>query len=208
MLYSDYKPLCPVALPYAERQLRYGKLDAAKLRMPKGYRDYHSIVDDLLRAAGITSGVVYLTVDEKVIPAGQSQRRPGPHVDGCFQQKAWIQPPIWNHYCNHLPVARMPVIVAASVPGCIAWRGLFDTSPTEIGDLSHIADQLSGGEMLPADRGYLLSPDCVHERPYPSIPSLSLLLRSATKGLHPELAPAIRALRPTRCRTGATSLKL
>ena len=57
----------------------------------------------------------------------------------------------------------MAVIVAASVPGCRAWKGVFTGRPAKDGDLSHIADQLGAGDVLPAHVGYLLSPDCVHE---------------------------------------------
>lgn len=52
-------------------------------------------------------------------------------------------------------------IVASSVPGCRAWRGQFDGEPKADGDLSHL--ELGEGEVLPANVGYLLSPDCVHE---------------------------------------------
>ncbi len=55
----------------------------------------------------------------------------------------------------------MAVIVASSAIGCRAWRGLFDGEPASDGDLSHLA--LPAGEVLPANTGYLLSPDCVHE---------------------------------------------
>lgn len=57
----------------------------------------------------------------------------------------------------------MAVIVAASYPGCRAWRGQFDARPAADGDLSYIHGQLGEGEVLPAGVGYLLSPDCVHE---------------------------------------------
>ena len=70
----------------------------------------------------------------------------------------------WGHNWIHASgIRRMAVIVAASVPGCRVWNGIFDGEPTEKGDLSHISDQLGEGEVLPANVGYLLSPDCVHE---------------------------------------------
>jgi hypothetical protein len=57
----------------------------------------------------------------------------------------------------------MAVIVAASAPGCRVWRGRFDGEPANDGDLTHIADQLDDGYVLPANEGFLLAPDCVHE---------------------------------------------
>ena len=172
MLNSHYKKLVPVELPYAGRQLYMGTLDAGQLVMPKGYEDYHVPVTDLLAAAGIDKGTVFMTVDEKIVQPGMSQRRPGPHVDGCFRPgpaPSWHHDG-WNHYCNHLPVERMPVIVAASVAACQAWAGQFDAAPRNDGDLSHL--ELGEGTLLPADVGFLLSPDCVHE---------SLPMKVATK---------------------------
>lgn len=57
----------------------------------------------------------------------------------------------------------MPVIVAANVSGCRAWRGTFEGQPSSDGDLSHIEHLLGEGEIIPPNVGYLLSPDCVHE---------------------------------------------
>lgn len=167
MLHSNYRELCEVRLPFANRQRYMHSFDLARPVMAEGFGDYLESVTALCRAAGATTGIAHMTVDEKIIPAGMSQRRPRPHIDGCFMPEAgyWGHGPSpgWLHYCNHVPVARMPIIVAASVSGCRAWRGEFDAQPTDSGDLSHIADQLGAGEVLPANVGYLLSPDCVHE---------------------------------------------
>lgn len=173
-LRSNFTVLVPVVLPsYKGRQLRYHTFNLAHPAMPPGYEDYLEPVRALCAAAGATKGVGHLTVDEKVIKAGASQRRPKPHVDGCFRSVGEAGTPGmhwggggWLHYCNDVgatQIGRMPVIVAASVPGCRAWRGIFKGRPAPDGDLSHIADQLGKGEVLPAHVGYLLSPDCVHE---------------------------------------------
>lgn len=167
MLNSDYQPLCAVRLPYRARQRYMHSFDLASPVMAEGFEDYLEPVLALCEAADARRGRAHMTVDEKIVGAGMSQRRPKPHVDGCFmpERMDWSHGPTpgWNHYCNHIPVARMPIIVAASVAGCRAWRGSFDAQPTNTGDLSHIADQLGDGEILPSDVGYLLSPDCVHE---------------------------------------------
>lgn len=173
VLRSTYRALVKIDLPTSQkRQIRYHAFDLAKPSMPKGFEDYLKPVAALCKAAGATSGTAYLTVDEKVIKPGMSQRRPKPHVDGTF-----IAAPSpyggahwggggWLHYCNDVgatQVGRMAVIVASSLPGCRAWKGTFEGRPAPDGDLSHIASQLGNGEVLPADVGYLLSPDCVHE---------------------------------------------
>lgn len=168
-LYSSYRRLGPVMLPYRGRQMRYHAFDLARPKMPLGFEDYYAPVTALCTAADARRGTAYLTVDEKEIEPGMSQRRPKPHVDGCFRQTGdtmmWGGGG-WLHYCNDIgasPVGRMAVIVAASVAGCRAWKGVFKGRPAKDGDLSHISDQLGTGEILPANEGYLLSPDCVHE---------------------------------------------
>lgn len=185
MLNSNYRELCPVALPYQGRQKYMHSFDLADPEMANEFQDYLQPVLALTRAAGATRGIAHMTVDEKIVEAGMSQRRPRPHVDGCFR------PEIgrwggggggWLHYCNDIgasEVGRMPIIVAASVSGCRAWRGLFDGRPAPDGDLTHIADQLGDGEVLPAGVGYLLSPDCVHESMLFDRPTQRTFLRIA-----------------------------
>ena len=142
--------------------------DLANPVMAKGYEDYLEPVVALCKAAGAVSGIAHMTVDEKVVEAGMSQRRPKPHVDGCFMPAGgyWGHTPSpgWLHTCNDIntgKIARMPVIVAASVSGCRAWRGIFEGQPKSDGDLSHL--ELGEGEVLPPNVGFLLSPDCIHE---------------------------------------------
>lgn len=165
MLISRYTPLVAVSLPAPRgRQFYMHEFDLANPSVPKGFEDYLEPVKELIKAAKAFVGTAFLTVDEKVIKPGCTQRRPGPHVDGHYMkaQGIWGHPvPGWNHFCNEVPVSRMPVIVAASVAGCRVWEGDFDAEPKNDGDLSHLA--LGEGKLVPANVGYLLSPDCVHE---------------------------------------------
>lgn len=191
MLNSDYRPLCNVQLPYAGRQHYMHTFDLANPVMAEGFEDYLEPVIALCRAAGAAQGLAHMTVDEKIVQAGMSQRRPRPHVDGVFYPEL---PNLrtkmngswggggggWNHYCNDIgagPLRRMPVIVAASAIGCKVWRGIFDALPANDGDLSHLS--LDEGEIVPANVGYLLSPDCVHESMIQSQPTQRTFLRIA-----------------------------
>lgn len=189
-LRSDYRPLAVVRLPYAGRQLYMHSFDLAAPTMPAGYEDYAEPVTTLCAAAGAKVGTAHMTVDEKVVAAGMSQRRPKPHVDGCFVPYfggggGWSHGGGgggWLHTCNEVGgahIARMSVIVAGSERGCRAWRGTFDGEPKADGDLSHIAGQLGDGEVLPANVGYLLSPDCVHESMVFDKPTRRTFLRIA-----------------------------
>ena len=177
MLDSNYQDLGPVRLPVWQGRQRYMvSFDPLNMERPLadvGFSDYRPVVEQLLVAAEVETEVVHMTVDEGIVEAGQSQRRPGPHVDGRFlpeegkfSQGRWGHEgdePRWAHYCNRIPMDRMSVIVAANPAGCMVWEGLFDGSPKEDGDLSHLRGQLGSGVLLSAQRGYLLSPDCVHE---------------------------------------------
>jgi hypothetical protein len=183
MLYSDYRMLLPVDLPYAGRQKYMHTFDLSAPVMAAGFEDYLGPVVKLCAAAGAMRGLAHMTVDEKWIAAGMSQRRPKPHVDGCFMPASanWGHPqPGWAHGCNNIPLAefkRMPVIVASNAVGCRAWRGVFNAQPASDGDLSHLA--LGAGEILPAHVGYLLSADCVHESMIQAVPVRRTFLRIA-----------------------------
>jgi len=170
MLSSSYIPLGNAHFPpYQGRQHYMHSFDLAAPKMLPGFEDYAELVESLCVAAGAVWGEAHMTVDEKIVPAGMSQRRPGAHVDGCFRKETmdWSHGPRprpgWLHYCNYLPVQRMAVIVAASVPGCKVYPGEFDGRPSPTGDLEHIREQLGNGILLPANQGFVLSPDCVHE---------------------------------------------
>lgn len=169
MLFSKYKPLCEVNFPnYQGRQKYMHSFDLENPVMADGFEDYAEIVSTLCSAAGAHHGIAHMTVDEKIVQPGMSQRRPRPHVDGCYYPalESWGGGGGgWNHYCNNIngagPLRRMPVIVAADVSGCRAWVGDFEAMPSHNGDLSHL--ELGAGEVLKPNFGFLLSADCVHE---------------------------------------------
>lgn len=184
MLNSSFAPLGPVALPaYRGRQHYMHGFDAANPTMLPGFEDYLEPVTQLLRAAGVAVGKAWMTVDEKIIQPGMSQRRPGPHVDGKFNSTLvrWGGGGGggWNHSCNLVPTVRTPVIVAASVAGCRAWTGQFEAEPNPSGGLEHIADQLPEPTLLPANHGFLLSGDCIHESMIFDQPTERVFLRIA-----------------------------
>jgi hypothetical protein len=163
MLNSQYQPLCTVVLPFRSRQRYMHTFDLANPIMAEGFEDYLEPVKRLCTAAGANVGIAHMTVDEKIVEAGMSQRKPRPHIDGRFMpEKMRWGGGGWNHHCNEIP-QRMPIIVAASVAGCRVWRGQIDGSPNEHGGCEHLIDQLDAGEIVPANVGYLLSGDCIHE---------------------------------------------
>lgn len=184
-LNSTYTDLGTIVLPrWQDRQKYMHTFNPQFPVMAKGYEDYLEPAVALCQAAEALTGDIireaHMTVDEKIVQPGMSQRRPGAHVDGCFvpSLQSWTHP-TWAHYCNNLPLDRMAIIVAASVPGCIVYDGNFEGQPASDGDLEHIRDQLGDGYLLPANRGYLLSPDCVHESMVFQAPTKRTFLRVA-----------------------------
>jgi hypothetical protein len=170
ILNSYSKELYPVLLPYKGRQKYMHSFDLSNPKMSEGFEDYLEIVKGLCAAAGVIQGTAHMTVDEKIVRAGMSQRRPKPHVDGCFIPSIgdWGHGGGggWLHGCNNISIdvpKRMAVIVAANEIGCKVWEGLFKGDPKNDGDLSHIVGQLGEGKVLTPGVGYYLSPDCVHE---------------------------------------------
>lgn len=169
ILNSDYLRLCDIQLPRdLNRQKYMHTFDLSNPVMPVGFEDYTDTVRILCTAANATIGTAHMTVDEKLVTVGMSQRRPKPHVDGCFMptQRSWDHGPgpHWAHSCNNVALdgySRMSVIVASNVIGCRAWRGEYQGQPKSDGDLSHL--ELGDGEVLNANTGYLLSRDCIHE---------------------------------------------
>jgi hypothetical protein len=168
-LISDYKPIHQVTLPnFKNRQKYMHSFELSNPKMANGFEDYLGVVSDLCLSVGAINGIAHMTVDEKIIEAGMSQRKPNPHVDGCYYPdlNAWGSPG-WLHFCNNFPnednFKRMSIIVVSDVPKCKVWRGNFDVEPKLDGDLSHVTHLLGVGEILPANVGYLLSADCIHE---------------------------------------------
>ena len=169
MLHSTYRTLGRIELPQWQGRDKYMHIfDPKDPVMAEGFEDYLDPVMSLVRAAGVETPC-HMTVDESWVKPGMSQRRPGAHVDGCFMPELnrWGHPApppgAWLHYCNNLPLDRMSIIVASSVEGCKVYEGIFDGEPKSDGDLEHIRDQLPRGVLVPANEGFLLSPDCVHE---------------------------------------------
>lgn len=188
MLRSDFAPVGAVSFPNFQGIQKYmHSFDAANPMMCKGLEEYLPVVTRLLKAARVLRGMVHMTVDEKVVATGMSQRRPKPHVDGTFipTRNRWGGGGGWLHTCNDLgldyPLKRMSIILASSVAGARAWRGDFDGMPAADGDLCHIQDQLdrAPSEVLAPNQGYLLSPDCVHESLIFSEPTQRQFLRLA-----------------------------
>lgn len=153
---------------YTGRQHYMATTRGDAVHLPAHISVYESRVFELCNALNYR-GVIHVTVDEKRLEVGQTQRKPELHVDGRFMKNltkynsegGWGNGG-WNHTCNEIP-ARMSVAVASSVARCKVYNGDFEGTPSEQGNLSHIRDQVGEGLLVPKNEWHLLSPDCVHE---------------------------------------------
>lgn len=177
-LLSSALPLCSIKLPFKGRQLYMAPVDIYKPVMPNGYEDYLDIFKTVTEMACVFDGEAYLTVDEKHLAPGDTQRKPGPHIDGYYIKGRLYWGGGgggWNHNCNVVP-DKMAVIVASSAPLCKIWEGTFAGVPKDDGDCSHIInpsdDQFA--RIFPANEAYLLSKECIHE----SLPAPEMMSRS------------------------------
>lgn len=170
MLHSYYQSIGKIALPFQQRQVYMAEIDLETPMLANAIRDYEDIVINLCNSVGAYHGKAYVTVDEQHLKMGDTQRKPGPHVDGRYLKSIqhWGHEDPgghWNHSCNVIP-NRMAVIVASTVPLCRAWEGDFNGLPRITGDCQHVLDDagvLDDFKRLNANEAYLLSPDCIHE---------------------------------------------
>jgi hypothetical protein len=113
---------------------------------------YKSIVKSIIDRSSCKNGIGYLTIDECDIPAGESHRRPGKHVDGCG---AWGG--------GGAPWAQNGMFVAASEVGCRAWNQHFDGFPGIDGDCEHLSDQCKQEIIMQPNILYWCNSTAVHE---------------------------------------------
>lgn len=164
ILHSESKFIKPIVFPeYKGRQHYMATTSGVSVELPDHISEYNKEVQELCDALNY-KGLIHVTIDEKVVKKGASQRKPELHVDGRFTGSMWGHPsPAWNHFCNEVPIPRMSVAVASTLARCKVYTGTFEGVPSIQGDLSHIRNQVGEGQLVPANEWHLLSPDCVHE---------------------------------------------
>ncbi len=171
-------PVGKVSFPeFRGAQAYMHPIDLAAPTLPSDCADFAPVVALMIRDSGITpSGAAFVTIDQRHIRAGQSHRRPGPHVDGNFifdwggGGGGWLTGVAGrvlspeNHrlqYCN--PMGGM--LIASDAVGCRVWRGEFSGQPKQGGDCSHLGEQLDSAQswLMEAGAVYLGNSTCVHE---------------------------------------------
>jgi hypothetical protein len=118
-----------------------------------------AISDFFKMSEGYHGQVGYLTIDEKLLAAGDTTRRSGLHVDGVYRDGAGA----WGGGGWGSVVTGM--LTASSHVGCRAWDQKFAGWPGEEGDCSHLGDECKPEACIVFEPGevWWLSGLCVHE---------------------------------------------
>lgn len=111
----------------------------------------------------------YLTIDEKLVLAGQTQRKEGLHVDGMYKgtlSGAWGgSGGGWGSCGNGM------LLVSNTDDLCKMWIGEFEGYPVGDGDCTHLAKQLSNKDCFSFKAGDIVWADglCVHQSFSPKV---------------------------------------
>lgn len=136
----------------------------------------------LCRLSPAKSGVAYLTIDERIVPAGRTHRRPGLHVDGIGPDgKRAAYGGGGGFWGKH------GMLVAASRVGCRGWTHEFIGEPGPNGDCEHLRGELNSAHEIVMQAGevYWCGPTAVHE----SIPMAKDACRQFVRLSMPSDAP-------------------
>lgn len=140
--------------------------------MPPALAEWAGAVESLVERAPHREGTGYLTVDEVLVEAGTTHRRPGIHVDGVgpdddlhrsFGGMAIWGPSSWAPPGEGEFAGGM--VVASSHMGCRAWNQEFAGYPGPDGECAHLAEQCDPAHEVPmmAGRAYWCGGLAVHE---------------------------------------------
>lgn len=117
--------------PFVDAMLKLSRLDRAVHETPMG-------------------DVGYMTIDEAIVRAGETHRRPGLHVDGlgAWGRGGW---------------GADGFIMASSRDGALAYRGLFEGAPGADGDCEHLREQCTERVRMLDGTLYWCNPTLIHE---------------------------------------------
>lgn len=168
----------------AERVYMHEFTKAAGL--PPSMSRWQDTVDAML--GGVSApGPVYLMIDQSKVDAASVHRRPGVHIDGCWNapKQQWEDEPKWNTVgaSGHghdwsLRHGSDLLVLASDVLGCAGYAGVAIGSPGAGGDCSHI--DLSAMQRIEFEPGRAYSGDALtmmHE----SIPLSRRALRTVVR---------------------------
>lgn len=148
--FPEYSGLRVMMMPFRLDDLGTVPESMAQWRRPlKTLRAYSRAKD----------GVAYLTIDEAFVPAGETHRRPGLHVDGIGPDG---REAAWGGGGGY---GAQGMLLASSVMGCVGWNQSVLGYPGPNGDCAHLASALKPSCAVTMNAGgvYLCSPLAVHQ---------------------------------------------
>jgi hypothetical protein len=150
MLKSKSKMIKPITLPeYKGDRVYMHEFDMANPSLPTGYERWNGVIKEIIASSPKQTGRAYITIDEKIVRAGESHRRGGPHTDGNYLFSwgggggGWLTGedgrflPREKHeqqYCSD----KGGMLIVSSYEACKGWDGDFDGEPSQGGDCSHL----------------------------------------------------------------------
>lgn len=146
---------------------------------------YSAIIQKMIKDAKVPDDqLVFVTIDEKDLKAGQTHRRGGAHVDGVYETAVEKLGLDWGAgggggWLNGVPGRILSeeaqrrsyqnenggMIIVSNHAACQVWLGELDGVPGQGGSCEHLRDQfadLDTGVMDP-NRVYKTNSTCIHE---------------------------------------------
>lgn len=129
--------------------------------VPEQYRDFVKTLYGMVENRFIGC-IGYLTIDERIVKAGNTLRRSGLHVDGYYKGTcgAWggggRPGGTWGSVGNGM-------MTVSSTPHCKAYLGRFEDQPGSEGECDHIPVQEQHSEIFEAGAVYWVDGACIHE---------------------------------------------
>lgn len=156
-------------------------LEEPEHTLPDMLASWRPALAALSKMSPAQKGVAYLTIDEALVKAGETHRRPGLHVDGVGPDggvAGWAAAP-WS--------SERGMLLIASHVGCRGWQQDFLGAPLQNGDCAHLVSQCREEAEIVMQPGqvYWCGPLTVHE----SIPAKEPVKRQFVRLSMPSTAP-------------------
>ena len=158
---SRYERLAPIQFPHwtGVRIMMLPFLLEDIESLPDSLRHWAGATKQLCNLSHIKAGVAYLTIDERIVAAGDSHRRGGLHVDGVGSDG---MAGAWGGGGGG-PWAKKGMLLASNPAGCRAYNQDFEGQPASNGECEHLRTQCGDGELLEPNVAYWCDGLCVHE---------------------------------------------
>jgi len=144
-----------------------------KESIPAEYWQYWDMIESCKIPNSENGKVGYLTIQESLVPAGQTQRRSGLHIEspGSFNEPGTYTNRRYDWGCGSVLSYRSSVsgglyLATNLLESCCLWNVQIKDTPSsagELGDMEHMRDLLGEGEYMEPERLYWLTDATPHE---------------------------------------------